>query len=154
MDGKIFIKIGSTFGSDDITGEYKTRKKHECTGGMKQQFVGKDSSFVCLVGYDIEKLHPYDLKIIKKHVTRKTADGTQYYEFTRDKTLNEIRAEKTMFLSDSRKRHHYVDKENSVFSPATMTVHVPEKIIPAHDEEKGFWWNCSDDSWAEDAPRL
>jgi hypothetical protein len=149
---RIYIKIGESFHRTEIENESssKRRQEHECTGGLKQLYADSDGSSVCLKEYNVNEIHPFDLKVIKRHVERKTADGTPFYDFTRDSTLNEIRAEKTMFLSKKQRKHHYVDAENSVFSSATFTLHVPEKIIPEHDETKSMYWNCDDDIWGEE----
>ena len=146
---EILLQIGdSSFGEQKIlahsvgrTIKGLYRDKKECTGGFKSRYAdGHD--MVCLKKYNESKLHPRDLRIIRRHALHKTADGTEYYSFTENHTLEEIKGKKKPYLAKG-----YVDKGNRIFSSVERIRHVPVVMVPAHDEKDELWWDCNDDLW-------
>lgn len=149
MEKTINISIGQRFGTKKKprpdSNPLGHRNLKDCTGGIKPLYDDPENiHFVCLKTYNIKDIHPKDLKVIKQHTLQKTADKTPYYTFTRDQTFEEIKAEKDKLRKET---PDFIDKENRIFSPAEKTIHVPEKIIPAHEERREIWWDCQDDRW-------
>ena len=96
---------------------------------------------VCLKLYNEKDFHPDDLKVIKRHKIKHTADLAPFYEFTNERTFEEIKNEKERMLQQG----GWKFDNDSIFSMGKRRVHIPE-----HYEEHTIYWDCDGDSWKED----
>lgn len=100
-----------------------------------------DGILVCLKEYDERSLHPDDLQVIKRHRLKQTEDGTPYYDFTSERTLEEIQAEKKRLLKEG----NWKFDNETIFGEGQRTVHIPE-----HWETLHLYWDCDNDHWVEE----
>jgi len=132
----IFIQVGSKIeGGYDF--DVKDYDKLETTRfGFK----------IKLKEYNPKKLNPKDLKLIKGHRTFKTKEGTDYYGFTNERSLEEIKKHKETLI----KRHlgsKNVKKDSTIFGSAEKEITIPKQVIPKHKVKKRIVWDNWNDGW-------
>jgi len=115
------------------------RKKEDCTI-LKPKPGDTRGVLICLREYNEKALHPDDLKIIKRHKLQKADDGTPYYDFTEERTLEEIKQQKQRILKEGN-----WEFDDTIFGEGKRT-----EFIPAHYETTHLYWDCDNDDWKEE----
>lgn len=138
---KINLAIGELHSRKHPPEMYPPQRRQEDCTYLKKKQGDEKGWMVCLKEYDETDIHLDDLKIIKRHVLRQTEDGTSYYDFTNERTLEEVKAEKMRLLKEGK----WVFDKDTVFSEGKRT-----EFIPAHYETYTVYWDCDNDDWKEE----
>jgi hypothetical protein len=109
--------------------------------------------YVGLKAYDVNSLHPDDVKLIQSHSTGKTDNGIEYYTFNQGRTLEEIKQVKDNIIKRMKKESSFPlsikENEDTIFGTVTVEFKIPKMVIEKQKMDEQITWNCWDDHWRD-----